>query len=102
MLVASAAAEIALQSVALPEPLLHWMELAVFHEAFNSRDLSTVSLHGKHGARLNCLAVHHCCARSAKRSLTANMRAGQTKHIPQVVNQQQSRFHLVLMSDAID
>jgi hypothetical protein len=78
------------------------MELAITDQAFNSCDLAAGSLHGEEGARLNGLAVKQNSACSAQRSLATDMGACQTKNIPQVVNEQQARFHFVLMGDTID
>ena len=92
----------ALQSVALPESFLHRVKLAVFHESLDGRDLGAVCLNGQHGARLNCLAVEQNGASSAQRRLASDMSAGQTKHISQVMDKQQARFHLVLVGHTVD
>jgi hypothetical protein len=47
----------ALKSVVFPEPLLHWMKLAIAGHAFDRGDLAAVSLNGKHRAGFHGFAA---------------------------------------------
>jgi hypothetical protein len=61
-----------------------------------------ITRNGKHRARLDRLAVDHHGARAAQRRLAADVCAGQTKHVAQVMDQQQTRLDLVLLVHTVN
>ena len=88
-------AEAALQSVLVPESLLHRVELAVSGQAFDGQDARAVGLHGEHGAAFDGLAVHLDRACAAQRRLAADVRSGEADDLAQVVDEEQPRLDVV-------
>ena len=76
----------------VPESFLHGIELAVGGQTFDGQNLAAVGLDGEHGAALDGFAVDMHGASAAQRRLAADVRAGQSGHFAQVVNQQQARL----------
>src|SRR5580704_74993 len=64
-------AEPALQAMLFLEPLLQRMQLAILHQAFHGEQFAAIGLHGKHGARFDCLAVEKDGARAAMGGVAA-------------------------------
>src|SRR5437667_2960350 len=83
-------AEAALQAVAVPESLLHRMQMAV-RDAFDRRDRRAVGLHGEHRARLDGLAVDEHRARAADAGLAADVRPGEAELIAKGVDEQRAQ-----------
>src|SRR4051812_11152394 len=73
----------ALQRVLLVERPLHRMQLAVPREPLDRGDVGAFGLHREHGARLDGLAVDVHGARTARRGVTAHVRAGQAESLAQ-------------------
>src|ERR687894_1499860 len=84
----------ALQTVRLVESLLHRMPHAVLRDTPDSGDLMPVSLHRKNGARLDRLPVDVDRAGPATRRVAPRMHAPDPKVLPEMMEQQQPRFHL--------
>jgi len=92
----------ALQSVALPKPLLDRVQLAVARQSFDSGDLCTISLNGEYRAGLNCLALHQDGAGAANARFAADVRTGQLAVVAQEMDQQGAWFDLVFLLNAVD
>src|SRR5258708_40259919 len=88
-------AKSALRAVLVPEGFLHGVEFAVDGESFDGEHLAPVGLDGKHGATFDRLAVHMDGAGAAERSLTTDVRAGESGDIAEIVNEEQARLHRV-------
>src|ERR687898_197890 len=84
----------ALQTVRLVESLLHGMPHAVLRDTPDRGDLMPVSLHRKDGARLDRLTVDVDRAGPATRRVAPRMHAPDPKVLPEMMEQQQPRFHL--------
>src|SRR5262245_2922310 len=95
-------AEAALQPVAVPESLLHRMQIPVRCQPLDRSDGGAVGLHREYRARLDRLAVHQHRAGAANAGLAADVGAGQSKAIAQVVNQQETRFDVMLARRVVD
>ncbi len=98
----SGRAETALQAVLVPEGFLHGIELAAGGESFDGQDLGAVGLNGEHGAAFDGFAVHVHGASAAQRRFATDVRARQTGHFAQVVNQQQARLDGVGALGSVD
>src|SRR5215217_4410526 len=83
-----------LQPVRLVESLLHRMPQTVLRDAPDGGDLVPVSLHRKDRARLDRLAVDVDRASPATGRVAHRMHAPDSKVLPEMVEQQQPRFHL--------
>jgi hypothetical protein len=70
-------------------------------QTFDSGDLCSFGLHGKHGARFHRLPIDEYGASSTEGSFTSDMRAGQAQHVTKVMDQQQAWFDLGLVRDTI-
>ena len=95
-------AESALQPVLVPERFLHGVQLAVHGQAFDGHDVRAVSLHREHRAALDGLAVDLDGAGAAQRRLASHVRPGQSNHLAQVMDQEQSRLHVVGIAFPVD
>src|SRR5919107_1927051 len=84
----------ALQTVRLVESLLHRMPHAVLRDAPDGGDLVPVGLHRKDRARLDRLTVDVDRAGPATGRVAPSMHAPDPKVLPEVMEQQQPRFHL--------
>src|SRR6185295_16068194 len=82
-------AEAALQSVLRPETFLQRMQLSVFAEAFDRRDLRTVGLNGQYGAGFYASAIHQHGARAALARIAPDVRARESELFAEVVNEEQ-------------
>ena len=80
-------AKTALQRMLVPEGLLQRIEIAILRQALDRKHLAPLRLHREHRAALHRHAVEHHGARSADRSLATDVRAGQSGHLAQVVDQ---------------
>jgi hypothetical protein len=94
-------AESALQSVVLPERLLHRMKIALLCQAFNGRYASAVSLRGQNRAGLHGLSIEHDGACAAERGLATDVSSRKAEHIAQVVDQQHARLNFALVRGSI-
>src|ERR671910_277915 len=90
-----------LQTVRLVESLLHRMPHTVLRDASDSGDLMPVSLHRKHRTRLDRLAVDVDRAGPATGRVASRMHAPDPKVLPEVMEQEQPRFHLSHMGVAV-
>src|SRR5262249_53573719 len=95
-------AEAALQTVLFPEAILDRVELAVLREAFDGRDVRTIGLHRENSAGLDRLAVNLDGAGTALRRVAPNVRAGETEHVANVMNQEETRLDVVLVLLTVD
>src|SRR5262249_2072406 len=95
-------AETALQSVLFPEALLDRMQVAVFREPFDGRDLGAVGLDGKDGTRLHRLTVHQNRASAALARVAADVRARESHGLPAVMDEQEARLRLVALGLSVD
>src|SRR5215211_2631128 len=84
----------ALEAVRLMESLLHWMPHTVLRDAPDGGDLVPVSLHRKDRARLDRLTVDVDRAGPATGRVAPRMHAPDPKVLPEMMEQQQPRFHL--------
>src|ERR1700733_376292 len=82
----------ALQAVLVPKGFLHGIQLVAGRDSFDGQHLRAVRLHCEHGAALDGFSVDVHGASAAQRCLASDMRARQTGHFAQVVNQQQARL----------
>ena len=92
----------ALETVSLPETFLYWMELAIFSEALNGGQIGSVGLDGENGARFHRIAIHPDSAGATQARFAAHVRARQSEHVAQVMDQQQPGFDLVLVCRSVD
>ena len=92
----------ALQAVAFPKTFLNRVQIAVRRKTFDRRDIRSVCLHREHGARFHGQTVKQDSARAANRSLTANVRAGESERIAQVMHEQHARLDFSSVIDTID
>ena len=88
--------------VAIPESLLHRMQVAVAGQAFDRGDVGAVRLDREHGARLHRLAVDQDGARAADAGLAADVRAGEAAAVTQEMNEQQTRLDDVIARRVVD
>ena len=86
----------------LLEALLQRMELSILEKSFDGKELGSVSLHGKHRARLDRLSVENDGASAAIAGIAADVRAGEPQHLPDEMNQEQPGFDIGLSLTAID
>lgn len=90
-------AKTTLQPVAVLEGLLHGVQAAVWRgKALNRGDGPAIGLHGQHIATFDGSAIDQDRTCPALRSVTADMRAGQTERIAQILNQCGLGSHVVL------
>ena len=94
-------AETALQAVALDEPLLHRVKLAVLLQALDRPDRTAVGHGGEYRARLDRPGVQPHHAAAAVRRVAAPVAAGQAEFIAQEVDKQQPRLHLARVFGAV-
>ena len=85
-------AEAALQAMMLAEGFLHRMQLAVLGETLDRHHIGTVAGNGERRAGLHGLAVDMDHAGAALAGVAADMCAGQTKLVPQELDQQRAAF----------
>ena len=90
-----------LQAVRIAESSLNRIELAIFFEALNGRDLRPVSLHRKHRAGLYRQAVHQHGTSTAVRRVATDVRAGEVACLPQKLDQQHARLDLTRVGLAV-
>src|SRR5215208_4581528 len=83
-----------LQTVRLVESLLHRMPHTVLRNASDGGDLVPVSLHRKDRARLDRLPVDVDRAGPATGRVAPRMHAPDPKVLPEMIEQEQPRFHL--------
>src|SRR4029079_5418604 len=95
-------AEATLETVAFPEALLNRVQSSVCGEALDGRQVRSLGLHGEHRARLHRLAVDEHGARAADARLAPDVGPGQVAEVPQVVNQEETRFNRVVVRSRID
>src|SRR4051812_47579413 len=88
--------------MALVEGLLHRIPLAVLGEALDRRDLAAVGLHSEDRAALHGLAVEVDGAGAAVGGVAADRRSGAPEPVTQVVDQEEPRLDVVLVTDAVD
>src|SRR5437867_8883706 len=81
-------AEAALQTVLIPERLLHGMQLAVRGQTFDRDHGRPVGLNGQDRARLDGLAIDEDRTRAALAGVTTDVRAGQTEIVAEKVNEE--------------
>src|SRR2546423_7279304 len=93
----------ALEAVLVPERLLDRVQRAVRgRHALDRLDLVAVGLDSEERARLDRLAIHVHRAGAALAGVAADVRAGQAGHVPEVVDQEESRLDLGLAVPAVD
>ena len=93
----------ALQAVVLHERLLHRVQRAVgVGHALDRADVLAVGLHGEHGAALDRFTVQMDRARTARRGVAADVRAGETGLLTDEVHEQRARLDIVRMRRSVD
>src|SRR5207244_13312938 len=92
----------ALEAVLCHEPLLKRMQLAVLLQALHRHDFLVAGRDGEHRARLHRSAVHEDGAGAAVGRVAPDMGAGQPKHVPDQVDQQDARLDVSLVLLAVD
>ena len=85
--------EAALQAVLLPESLLNRMQLVTTGQTFYRCDLATICLNRQYGTGLHRPAIHQHRARATQRSLTTDMRTGESRIFAQEMDEQQPRLN---------
>src|SRR5262245_47929606 len=95
-------AEPALQPVLLLEPFLDRMELARPAQPFHRGDLVAIGLHAEEGAGLHRKTVEQHGAGPAAGCIAAEVRPGETEHLPDHVNAQRARLDLDEAGFAVD
>src|SRR5215813_4650996 len=95
-------AETALESVLLPEALLDGVKLAVFGQALDRGDGGAIGLDRKERARLHRQPIHEDGAGAALARVAADVRARETDHLTDVVDEKQSGLDLVAVRLAVD
>ena len=90
-----------LQAVRIAESSLNRIELAIFFQALNGRNLRPVSLHCKHRAGLYRQSVHQHGASAAVCRVATDVRAGEVACLPQKLDQQHARLDLTRVGLAV-
>jgi hypothetical protein len=85
-------AEAALQTMIFPESLLDWVQLPILGEPLDRYYSRTFGLNSEHAAGFDRLAVDMDHASSTLAGVTADVRAGQPKLLPQEINEQGAVF----------
>ena len=67
----------ALQPVTIPKAFLHWVQLAITRQTFNSSDLRAIRLDSQNGAGFRRLAIQQHGAGAANARFAADMSAGE-------------------------
>jgi hypothetical protein len=98
----SGCAEAALQAVFVPESPLHGVEASIRGQPFDRGDLDSIGLNRQQRAGFHRLVVHQHRARSTDTRLAPYVSSGETKDVPEVVHEQQSRFDSALVLLAVD
>lgn len=91
----------ALQGVLLVEGALQSGQLPVMGQPLHGGHLASVGLDGEHGAALDARAVQFDRAGPAVRGVAADRGAGQTEAVAEVVDQEETGFHVVLVRRAV-
>src|SRR5256885_2401317 len=91
----------ALQAMAVPEALLHGVEMAVA-DALDRRHARAVGLDGEHRARFHRLTVHEHGAGAADARLASDVRAREAAEIPEIVDEQHARLDDVFTIGVVD
>src|SRR5579871_3243332 len=86
----------------IPKSFLHWIELAIHRQSFDSEHFTPVCLDGEHGAAFDRFAVHVYSAGAADGCLTSDVRAREADYVAQVMNQQQPRLYRVAPLLSVD
>jgi len=81
-------AETTLQTVLLPEGILHGMQIAVGGDAFNRGNAAAISLYCQDGAGFNCDTIHQHGARTALTGITTHVRTRQSDDFAQEMREQ--------------
>ena len=92
----------ALEAVALPEALLHGVQLAIARQAFNRGDFGAVGLHGEHGAGLGRFAIEQDGAGAADTGFATDMRPRQAAEVAEKMDEEHSRLDFMLMRSSVD
>ena len=95
-------AEAALQAVALPEPLLDRMKIAVLGQALDRGDGGSLGLDRQHRARLGADTVHQNRAGTAITALTTDVGTGQIEVLPKEMDQERSCIHVAADASPVD
>src|SRR5262249_145934 len=92
----------ALQTMVLPETLLHRMQPRFGSESFNRRHLRAVSLNREQPPGLHRSPIEQNRACPADRSLTSDVGPCEPNKIADEMNKQQTRFNVCVVTGAID
>src|SRR3990172_379019 len=92
----------ALHAEFLNERALHGMQATLARQALDGHDVQAVRLHRQHQAGLDSLALDEDGARPAVTGVAPDVGAGETRHLPDVVHQQEPRLDVVLEGLAVD
>ena len=95
-------AEAALRCVVVDKGLLDGMQLAVFHQGFDGRDLFSLALDGEHRASVDGLVVEQDRAGAALSFVADALGAGDVERIAQGVEQRNPWFQAGLVGLAVD
>ena len=91
----------ALETMVLHEGLLHRVHLATLRQSFDGDDITTVGLHGEHGAALHGFTVHMHGARAATGSVATDIGAGETEVLSDVLHQQSAWLDVTVAAHAV-
>jgi hypothetical protein len=86
----------------LLESFLKGMQVIHGSQTFDSENLVTVSLHGKHQAGPDWFSVEQNRTRAAHAVLAADVCAGQAKLMAQEIAEQQTRLHGSFVLSAVN
>src|SRR5918995_6834033 len=91
-----------LQAVFLPETFLYGVVLAILRQTFDGQDVGTVGLNGIERAALDALAIDMDDTGAALARIAADVRAGESELIAQVMNEEEPRLNHGLLLEAVD
>jgi hypothetical protein len=94
--------ESALQTVLVPERLLHGMQLPVGGQTLDRDHGRAVGLNGEDRARLDGLAIDEDRARAALAGVTADVGAGEAEVVAEKVHEEEARLDFRVLLRAVD
>jgi hypothetical protein len=81
--------------MALPKTFLNRMELCPIRKTLDCENLACVRAHGENRTRLHRQVVKYYRARATGARVAADMGPREFKHIPYIVNEEETWLHLV-------
>jgi len=92
----------ALKAIAVQEGGLHRVKLVAFGEAFNGDDVLALARRNKRQTGQDTLAFDDDRARTARALIAPLLRAGQTEHVAECVQERQARVHREFVGRVVD